>query len=72
MGEKDFLELGGSEDLNTQLQTKSTLCGFEPKPTSKVKSQQLKKKIVEMSVKWGRVQPPYHNFESCLFPPTYC
>jgi len=35
MGEKDFLELGGSEDLNTQLQTKSTLCGFEPKPTSK-------------------------------------
>jgi len=35
MGEKDFLELGGSTDLNTNLQTSSTLCGFQPKPSDK-------------------------------------
>ena len=36
MGEKDFLELGGAEDLSSKLETKSTLCGFQPKPSIKV------------------------------------
>ncbi|XP_023337529.1 corticotropin-releasing factor-binding protein [Eurytemora carolleeae] len=35
MGEKDFLELGGAEDLSSNLETKSTLCGFQPKPSIK-------------------------------------
>ena len=37
MGEKDFLELGGAEDLSSNLETKSTLCGFQPKPSIKVR-----------------------------------
>lgn len=36
MGERDFLELGGSADLTaSNLDTSSTLCGFEPEPAAK-------------------------------------
>jgi hypothetical protein len=35
LGERDFLELGGAEDLSSDLETKSTLCGFQPRPAAK-------------------------------------
>lgn len=36
LGEKDFLEFGGAADLTaSNLDTRSTMCGFEPEPAAK-------------------------------------